>query len=126
MERIINSRSIELDSPKYDLAMIQYQSNLNAIITKYQHAGIPVFIGSLASNLKDHKPFVDIIDGNQPSALSTFNKANEAYESGNIDQAKQLFSLARDLDGLKFRAPSRLMISSKSQQKILMTLIMYQ
>lgn len=108
MERIINSRSIELNSPKYDLAMIQFQSNLNAIITKYRHAGIPVFIGSLASNLKDHKPFVDIIDGNQPSALSTFNKANEAYESGNIDQAKQLFNLARDLDGLKFRAPSKI------------------
>ena len=35
MERIINSRSIELDSPKYDLAMIQFQSNLNAI-AKYQ------------------------------------------------------------------------------------------
>ena len=108
MERIINSRSIELNSPKYDLAMIQFQSNLNAIIDKYEHAGIPVFIGSLASNIKDHKPFVDIIDGNQPSALSTFNKAHEAYELGNIDQAKQLFSVARDLDGLKFRAPSKI------------------
>lgn len=108
MERIVNSRSIELNSPKYDLAMIQFQSNLNAIITKYRQAGIPVFIGSLASNLKDHKPFVDIIDGNQPSALATFNKAHEAYESGNIDQAKQLFNLARDLDGLKFRAPSKI------------------
>lgn len=73
MERIVDSRSIEMGSPKYELAMIQFQSNLNAIIAKYQKAGIPVFIGSVASNLKDHAPFVDIQDGEQPSAQETYD-----------------------------------------------------
>lgn len=108
MERIVDSRSIELNSPKHDLAMIQFQSNLNAIIKKYQKEGIPVFIGSIASNLKDHPPFVDIIDGEQPSAQQTFELAKTAYENGELDEARELFSLARDLDGLKFRAPSEI------------------
>ncbi len=108
MERIVDSRSIELDSPKHDLAMIQFQSNLNAIIKKYQKEGIPVFIGSIASNLKDHPPFVDITDGEQPSAQQTFDLAKAAYENGELDEARELFSLARDLDGLKFRAPSEI------------------
>lgn len=108
MERIVDSRSIELDSPKHDLAMIQIQSNLNAIIKKYQKEEIPVFIGSIASNLKDHPPFVDITDGEQPSAQQTFELAKAAYENGELAEASELFSLARDLDGLKFRAPSEI------------------
>jgi tetratricopeptide (TPR) repeat protein len=106
MERIVDSRSIELDSPKHELAMIQFQSNLNAIINEYQKKGIPVFIGSVASNLKDHPPFVDIVDGEQPSAQQTFDEALNAHESGDYESALELFTSARDLDGLKFRAPS--------------------
>ncbi len=108
MERIVDSRSIELGSPKYELAMIQFQSNLNAIIAKYRKAGIPVFIGSVASNLKDHAPFVDIQDGEQPSAQETFDAANTAYDNRDLEKALELYTLAKDLDGLKFRAPSQI------------------
>lgn len=108
MERIVDSRSIELGSPKYELAMIQFQSNLDAIISKYQRAGIPVFIGSVASNLKDHPPFVDIQDGEQPSAQVTYDAAQQAFENREYDTAHELFTTAKDLDGLKFRAPSQI------------------
>lgn len=108
MERIVDSRSIELDSPKHNLAMIQFQSNLNAIIEEFQKANIPVFVGSIASNLKDHPPFVDIANGEQPSAQETFDSAKNAHENGSNDEALELFTFARDLDGLKFRAPSQI------------------
>lgn len=108
MERIVASRSIELDSPKHKLAMSQFQSNLNAILKKYEKADIPVFVGSVASNLKDHPPFVDIKDGEQPSAQDTFDEAKTAYLTGDYETAKELFTSARDLDGLKFRAPSEI------------------
>ncbi len=108
MERIVASRSIELDSPKHELAMIQFESNLNAIISKFEEKGIPVYIGSVASNLKDHIPFVDIEDGDQPSALTTFNEARKAYAEENYSQALEKFEYAKDLDGLKFRAPSQI------------------
>ena len=108
MERIVDSRSIELGSPKYELAMVQRESNLRAIVENFEDAGIPVYIGSVASNLKDHPPFVDIPKGEQPSALQAFNDARSNFEEGNFKQALELFELARDLDGLKFRAPSQI------------------
>lgn len=108
MERIVDSRSIELNSPKHELAMIQFRSNLKAIVSKYEQAGIPVFIGSVASNLKDHPPFVDIQDGDEPSAQATYNNAKASYQAENLSLALEEFTLARDLDGLKFRAPTEI------------------
>lgn len=118
MERIVDSRSIELDSPKHELAMIQFESNLHAIIDKYQKQGIPVFVGSVASNLKDHPPFIDIPDGNQRSALEAYNEAKAVYETRDYESALKLFSAARDLDGLKFRAPTGInnIIQSTTEQ----------
>lgn len=108
MERIVDSRSIELGSPKHELAMIQFESNLNAIINKFKGKNIPVYIGSVASNLKDHAPFVNITDGEQPPAQQVFDEAKEAYSDSTFTDALDKFTLAKDLDGLKFRAPSEI------------------
>ncbi|MEO1022612.1 MAG: tetratricopeptide repeat protein [Bacteroidota bacterium] len=106
MERIVDSRSIELDSPKHDLAMLQFESNMTAILETFQQQDIPVFFGSVASNLKDHPPFVTVEDGEQPPAGGIYQQANEAYIKGDFETAKSLYVQAKDLDGLKFRAPS--------------------
>ncbi len=108
MERIVASRSIELGSPKYELAMIQFESNLEEIIKTFEENDIPVYVGSVASNLKDHIPFVDIADGEQPSALATFNEGRRAYADENYTEALEKYEYAKDLDGLKFRAPSEI------------------
>ena len=108
MERIVDSRSIELYSPKYELAKHQFQSNLDAITGKFEKAGIPFYIGSLASNLKDHPPFVSIQDGEQPPAQQVFDEARKAYAEKDPTSAFEKFTLAKDLDGLKFRAPSEI------------------
>jgi len=108
MERIVDSRSIELGSAKYELAKQQFESNLRAIISKFNEAGVPVFIGSLTSNLKDQPPFVSIRDGNYPPAGQVFREGKSALTEGDSVQALQEFIYAKDLDGLKFRAPSEM------------------
>ncbi len=108
MERIVNSRSIELGSPQYELAMAQFESNLDAITKAFGEENIPVYIGSVASNLKDHSPFVNISNGEQPPAQTVFREAQQAYDSLDYQTALQKFTLAKDLDGLKFRAPSQI------------------
>lgn len=108
MERIVNSRSIELGSPQHQLAMAQFESNLSAIVKKFGAEGIPVFVGSVASNLKDHAPFVSITDGEQPPAAQVYEDATAAYENNDFNTALEKFTLAKDLDGLKFRAPSEI------------------
>ena len=111
MERIINSRSIALDGPKHQLAMHQFDSNLSAILEEFTQQGIPVWLGSLASNYKDQAPFVDVPDvldaQEQPLPLATtiFQEGQSLLVNGDADAAQNQFAYAKDLDGLKFRAP---------------------
>lgn len=104
MQQVVRDQAITLDSPVYELGKRQFDSNMNVILDKFTQAGVPVFIGSLASNLKDHRPFESIATENHPAANEIFNQARAAYESGQMDRAKELFTYARDLDALKFRA----------------------
>ena len=111
MERIINSRSIALDGPKHQLAMHQFDSNLTAILDAFTQQGVPVWLGSLASNYKDQVPFVDVADAvdaqdqSLPLASSVFQEGQSLLIDGDADAAQTRFAYAKDLDGLKFRAP---------------------
>lgn len=104
MQQVVRDQAITLDSPVYELGKRQFDSNMNVILDKFAEAGVPVFIGSLASNLKDHRPFESIATDEHPAADEVYDQAQTAYENGDIDRAKELFTYARDLDALKFRA----------------------
>jgi tetratricopeptide (TPR) repeat protein len=106
MERIISDQSIELNGPEYELAMIQFRSNMEAIIQKFANEDIPVYISTIASNVKDQPPFVSIENDQNPPADEVYKKATSLYQNGDTTAAKEQFEYAKDLDGLKFRAPS--------------------
>ncbi len=108
MERIISDQSIELNGPEYELAMIQFRSNMEAIISRFEERNIPVYISTIASNVKDQAPFVSIEEDENPPANNVYQNARSAYQSGDTLKAKEQFEYAKDLDGLKFRAPSQI------------------
>ena len=91
--------------------MHQFDSNLSAILDAFTQQGIPVWLGSLASNYKDQAPFVDVPDAldaqEQPLPLAStiFQEGQSLLVRGNADAAQTRFAYAKDLDGLKFRAP---------------------
>lgn len=58
MSKVAKEKNIVLDSEMYQAGLEQYKNNLTAIIRKYQKADIPVYLSTLASNLKDQQPFV--------------------------------------------------------------------
>lgn len=108
MERIISDQSIELNGPVYDLAMIQFRSNMEAIISRFEESGVPVYISTLASNVKDQPPFVSIEEDEHPPAEKVYKEAQQALVKGDTLEAKNQFEYAKNLDGLKFRAPSEI------------------
>ena len=108
MERIVAERSIPLEGPTYDMAMKQFKSNMNEIIATYTEENIPVFVGSIISNLKDHKPFESIEEGGHPPADAVYQDAKQSLASGDSAKALEEFDFAKDLDALKFRAPSEI------------------
>ena len=60
MQQVVRDQAITLDSPVYELGKIQFESNMNQILNKFEKAGVPVLLGSLVSNLKDHTPFESV------------------------------------------------------------------
>ncbi|MBP3193592.1 tetratricopeptide repeat protein [Natronogracilivirga saccharolytica] len=105
MQRMVQDQTITLDSDAFLLGKNQFESNLDKILSRFDKNDIPVFISSIASNLKDQKPFVSIRSDKHPPAEEVFQRAKEHYQAGNYQDAYEKFKYAKDLDALKFRAP---------------------
>ncbi len=106
MQRMAQQHAIPLDSKMYEAGKRQYESNLNAILQIYRKNDVPVFISSLVSNLKDQPPFYSIETDDHPAASEIYERALAEYEAGRYDEAVASFRYARDLDAIRFRAPS--------------------
>ena len=106
MSRVARERSIPLDSPLYRQGLEQFRGNLDRMLQKYRAAGVPVFIGTLASNERDQPPFVsgpDAPDGS--SAKQRYAHAQALDAEGKYDEARAEYLAAKDRDELRFRAP---------------------
>ena len=106
MEYMVRDRAIPLDSPLYRRGVTQFTDNLGFLLRRFRDAGVPVFIGSLTSNLKDQPPFQAVRSGPLPPADSVYRAAQQAFDRRDTVEARRLFVSAKDLDGLRFRAPS--------------------
>ncbi|MFT5514549.1 MAG: tetratricopeptide (TPR) repeat protein [Rhodothermales bacterium] len=58
MERMVGEQEIALGSPVYAAGIAQFRSNLRELLETYTKAGIRVFVGTVASNERDHPPFL--------------------------------------------------------------------
>lgn len=106
MSKMVRDESISLDSKVYRAALKQYEYNISRVLEKYRAEGIPVFLSTLVSNIRDFEPFEST---EQDSALFYFNKGKRLVEASNYEQAKESLTEARNRDLLKFRATSDLL-----------------
>ena len=124
MARIARDRAIAFGSAAYTAGIEQFSHNLSELLEHYATAGIPVLIGSLASNENGQSPFINE-PGDETSfaalrelevgASSEDNDANGFFtlaqqfeQSGDRARARNGYRWARDLDALRFRAPSEM------------------
>lgn len=108
MARMAEDQYIVLNSDVYRKGLSQFEGNLNDILKMAEDANVPVILGTLTCNLKDLRPFVSVKTKDYPSADEVFNKANNELKKNNFKIADSLFRLAKDLDALRFRAPSQI------------------
>jgi tetratricopeptide (TPR) repeat protein len=106
MEILARDRQIPLGGSRYEMGAQQFERNLEAICGLFKREGVRVFVGSLASNLRDQPPFAADANATPGSADSAFAAARSAFAAGDSIRADSLFSRARDLDVVRFRAPS--------------------
>jgi lysophospholipase L1-like esterase len=105
METVVRDQRITLGGKVYERGKRQFESNLLVAIGAFRRAGVPVFIGSTPSNLRDQKPFGSLASPPDSSAATAFDSARSALERGDTARARFLFGRARDLDLIRFRAP---------------------
>lgn len=106
MQQLVREERIPLDGPTYRRGVRQFHDNLRSILRRFQEAGVPVFIGSLTSNLRDQPPFRSVATPRAPAADDVFAEARQVLAAGDHARARTLFERARDLDALRFRAPA--------------------
>lgn len=105
METVVRDQRITLGGKVYERGKRQFESNLLIALGAFQRAGVPVFIGSTPSNLRDQKPFGSLASPADSSAATVFDSARAALSRADIERARLLFARARDLDIIRFRAP---------------------
>jgi lysophospholipase L1-like esterase len=140
MAKVAKHKDIPFNSALYKAGLEQFSNNLQLILNKYQKAGIPVYLATIASNVLDQKPFSSeaiepkvalaiqeieaaIASKEQIQAIKLATQLSSGivssdnalahYQLGRLfaqlnqaTGAKQQLTLARDLDRLRFRAPS--------------------
>ncbi len=100
---VARDRAIEYDGPVYAQGVRQYEANLSRIVRGFRRAGVPVYLASVASNERDQRPFASPVNA---AADSAFTRAEALLLAGDSAAARGAFAQARDLDVIRFRAPS--------------------
>lgn len=103
MAKVIKHSDIELDGEVFNRGIQQFQRNMGDVLSLFEDNNIPVYIGKVASNLKDQSPLTE-----NEEAQQVFDQANGEFQEGNIEQATLDFISAKEQDGIRFRAPNRI------------------
>ncbi len=115
MARVVKHADIKLGSALFDDGITQFEKNIGDVVKQFTEENIPVFMGTIASNLKDQPPLSD-----SPNALAAYEEGLNYVADGNTRQALLKFMEAKELDEIRFRAPTAInkVINSFSANKL--------
>lgn len=106
MQLMAGDQLVPLGSPSYRQGLAQLRGNMAALLARYQAAGVPVFVGTVASNERDQPPFVSAPAApGDTAAADHFARARAADARGDTAAARAHYRAAKEGDALRFRAP---------------------
>ncbi|MFV0377604.1 MAG: hypothetical protein ACK5JD_09920 [Mangrovibacterium sp.] len=105
LERMAARQEIPYQSESYKSGVKQFQYNLGSMLRLFSKNGIPVFIGTLASNHRGQKPLQEEHVLSQYDANDEYRLAQKSFEQLAFKESKKHFFLAKEYDALRFRAP---------------------
>ncbi len=101
----IANTMVPFDSELYFQGLNQFESNLRLIIKQVGKQGVPLILSEIVSNLRDQAPFPTFEADSLSPARLKFLEARALEASGNYDEARLAYYLAKDLDPVPFRSP---------------------
>ncbi|MEM1096667.1 MAG: GDSL-type esterase/lipase family protein [Bacteroidota bacterium] len=108
MSRAVQDATIALDSEVYRAGIAQFARNMEDVLTIFGDAGIPVLLGTVASNLADQPPL-----GDAEAALEAFARG-QVFAETDTAAAYTAFQEAKEYDDIRFRAPEAINASIRT------------
>ena len=81
MAKMVGEQSIPYGSGTFDRGVRQFEANLDALLSKYRDAGVPVVIGTLGSNVRDQRPFIYNEDDADNAVVASNERAISLWNS---------------------------------------------
>ena len=106
MEQMVQEKLIPSESEMYNNGLRQFKNNMNDALNLLSQAEIHTIISTVSSNLKQ-KPF-ESISSKTKSADDYFYQAENYFQNSDFQNAKSNYILAKNLDALRFRAPTKI------------------
>ena len=106
MARMAQNKYIGLNSDVYTKGIEQFEGNMRDILDMAKSNDTRVMMSTLVCNLKDQQPFVSVRENGYPPADSVYHQAQTSFARQDWRGADSLFRYAKDLDALRFRAPT--------------------
>ncbi len=92
MAKAASSQKIPYRSDIFNQGLTQFQDNMSLILDKYAAAGVPVFIGTLASNERDQPPFAGQPEQHSERWEALWPLYRAALENGDYPTARTTLS----------------------------------
>ena len=105
MQRMVERADIPFGGDIYQAGLAQYEGNLRRLLAAFRAAEVDVVISDLVSNLREQVPFVSHSVDDRASAAEMYASAQQLEQQGDFAEARDHYRRAKDLDGLRFRAP---------------------
>ncbi|RPI05649.1 MAG: hypothetical protein EHM64_05760 [Ignavibacteriae bacterium] len=104
MEKMVGKNLIPYNSKMYTEGLNIFAENMGALLEKMNRRHVPVIISDLVSNVGGLPPFRSSRYENYPPADSVYSRAKQLLAAHAVEQAREEFLRAKDLDLIRFRA----------------------
>lgn len=102
MKLMVANQDIPYHSAIYEKGVIQFKSNMDAIMSLFNNRHIPLFVSNLISNEKDLKPFISFKADSLklPGFKTNFTLGQKAFEEKDLNAANAYFKKADQIYNL--------------------------
>ncbi len=102
MARMVRQQTIPYGSAEFFQGVEQFAGNLADLLAKYERAGVPVFVGTLVANERDHRPFETVFDSDTDEAAwrAAYEGSVAALRRGDAAGAAELLEEVTRMDTL--------------------------
>ena len=100
MARMIGEQAVPIGGSTYRAGRRQFGENMDRLLGRLRGAGVPVFVGTLASNERDQRPFVTVHSAEADTSAwrAAIVAGESAMTGGDATRAAQSFERAVQLD----------------------------